>query len=544
MAKQNGNRKGTGKKGSFRGGNGSKNGKKNGDKEFEDRGNPPPDNANETQNSGTNTFDWLNRYPQLSVAVGSLPFPYRPGMAAPFGSTGSGTSYTFRVPGVMAIDWIPSLGIAESYQDAPNQVNRELYARVRSNFSADLDADGPDMLIGLVCLDSVQAYISALKRIYRTVNAWTPDNYLLPQALMRGYNVSETLLSNIRANISQFGKGINELVLQFNSFIIPDVFDIFHRHRWMSEHVYKDTESLYNAQLYLFCPNAFYKFAMVDTPQKDQASGATMIAAPWSSSTATYQTLIDYGYDMLAALYNWTTMRTINGYFSRAFDGANKYLLSELGYDEVQVPIYDESVLAQIENVSTLPNTNSFQVLNWNYTNMTISQNPLTNMVLCANRLSAPISGVVYSKTCDNVLNIRNLAPTVADVMTATRLQCMYVNEDPTSTTTLDVTVLSGTEIPLDVRLYIPGQPTFGLNNGRAISSYVTNATATTAMFFAALECFDWHPFITLLGSESGNATLHLCGDVHNVTPLSRSVLTELHRVCLYSEFNAFGIMT
>lgn len=148
-----------------------------------------------------NDISWYSRYPNLLLGAGQLQYPYRPGMSLNFGNLqmvnnqGTFTHSTNNkapIPGVMVLDWAPSVGLSTNDQSPASVVCRDLFAKIRSAYSSDLDIDAPDVFIYLQALDSVFAYIATLKRIYRVVAASSPDNYVVPNMLMNALGFTDT----------------------------------------------------------------------------------------------------------------------------------------------------------------------------------------------------------------------------------------------------------------------------------------------------------------------------------------------------------------
>lgn len=541
------------------------------------------DSQQEREQTGSlNDLSWYNRYPDLLASAGAIPYPYRPGMALPtseeisvpleVGTGNASLRGASGIPGVMALDWVPSVGISNTVTDPASVVCKEMYRRVRGSFSGSLEADAPDFLMYVMALDSIFAFIAHMKRIYRTISVWTPQNYVLPDTMLRAYGCSPAFITDVRANKTQFWGQINELVYQSRKFSCPAVMDIFNRHYWMSDNVYGDSAEP-NAQFYCFRPAALYLFE--ELPLANDAatlgSGLHMTKLP-AFSTGTE--MFNFGLSMIEALVAWDEAYTINGYLKRAYEDTPTFVVQTLAQDEVLVPVYVPEVLTQIENATALPlaissspagietlrNPSATALADSQkdvFSGCNVTQNVETNAVISSPKFAVMYTGTVIPAleatgffTADlPMVSIRSVTPTVADTVIASRLKAAIFD---TSISTMDVGGLlvmapvAGTEIPLawtvytaDVTLQLP-QKIF-----RVTAKSMSLDTTVNLPTYMIMEQFDWHPFVRMdyvtasSAQNQGYATTWI-GDVHNATSTTVETLKQLHRVCVYSEFNAF----
>lgn len=525
---------------------------------FEDDQNPK---GSTDRLSSLNDFSWYARYPQLIEAAGRIPYPYRPGMNMRLGSNPGNVNsdLTMNVPGIAAMRWVPSVGKSNVSTDPASLVGKETYARVRAAFSGTLRADAPDYVVYFVCLDSIFSYIGTLKRIWRQINAYSPDNYLLPEALLQAEGVKAGDIIYLQRDKKMLFEYINLLIHMARKFHCPAVFDYFNRHYWMNDNVYCDSMSI-NGQMYVFVQGGYYAYENVNTPDGVPAAGATISVPGWLT-TAQGSNIVDNMYNHGVALINlldaWDESYTISGYLSRAFEGSPDFYVDLLDYNEQFVPVYQPEVLGQIENSRALPHTSAL-VGGWG-TSLTISQDPKTNSILCNPHVTVPVSEEDYAAdlcfartgfTFEPIINSREDTPTLENTVVNSRLMAMPVNVKYTSESkTLDYDVLAGTEIPTSWSIFylLPDKKVTSLIY-RQFLVYDRSATPTSyggsAMLAAIISSnFDWMPLATAyIRYSTGGYTAQLLGDLHNVTALSLSDLENLHRICLYSEFNAFSI--
>lgn len=513
----------------------------------------PMDKSNYCQ--GDNDLSWYSKYPQLLVAGASFPYPYRPGMDIKLGKVNGGTGTTnvmdwsYHIPGVLSLQWVPSLGVSTSVTDPASVMAKELYAKVRSKYSGSLDADAPDFVMYLMALDSVYAYIAWLKRLYRTLNAWTPMNHALPDTLLAGYTVSQADAESLRLNKTQLWQCINELILQSRKFVCPAVMDIFNRHYWMSDNVYLD-DSTMNSQIYCFNPVGLYCLGQVNIPGDltNTAAGLKIKRLPLSK---TVDNLYKFGLDLLSAIAEWDDGYTISGYLMRAFEGVNSFTVDDLSPDEVLTPVYSPEVLSQIQNSFTIGDE---VVIEDN--SLDVSQNPVTNAVISQPKvyvLKKTADAVQLLRAIDTALPVFSMGvdnPGPADNVIASRLNAMftYVTERKLGETDVyEFEVDCGTEIPLSWNYYsVPISADIEPGNNYIIPQLIVSTSGSTwdAIKMAVITQFNKSPLVRI-AVQKGTGGDYFCGmlgDVHNVTAINREDLANLHKICLYSEFNAFSI--
>lgn len=512
---------------------------------------------------GVNDMSWYDQYPLLTQTAASFPFPYRPGMAIDFGSgtlsTSSSATITVplkhSIPGVLALNWYPSVGWSQYPTDPASIAGKEMYARVRKVYSGSIDADAPDFVMYTLALDSAFAYCAWLKRLYRALNAWTPDNYALPDALCQAFGLTASVIETLRRDRAKFLHQINELILQTQKFRCPAIMDIFNRHYWMSDNVYTDANST-SAQLYAFNPLGLY-FINPNMPipndSSNTAAGLQIQPLPTGSSV-TVDSLVGYGLDMLRALDAWDDSYMISGYLMRAFEDTPSFTVDQLQPDEQLTLRYVEEVLMQIENSRTALGPISIG-------NLSVFQDPATNAIVSQPvcRIGNVVKLPGLNAYLPGTLSIRNDSPTLTDNVIASRLQTLTVAGtvtpivlDPRSsqTSSTGCKLICGTEVLASMVIYLPSATALTTHTlysavGVSTSWLDTDNDAWLQLpYYFELSEFDWHPFTWIAFHEGGASTnvRFMCnGDTHNITIVPQSSFELLNRTCLFSEFRSFS---
>lgn len=494
-----------------------------------------------------NDLSWYSHYPDLLLSAASVPYPYKPGMAYEVGdlfTQYNGATVTTKIrqniPGVMALNFVPAVGRAETNQDPVNIAAKEVYAKVRSKFSGALDADAPDFMIYIMAMDSIYSYIGWLKRVYKALNAYTPENFQLPDAVLKTMGFSDTRIVEMRRDKMKLLNVINTLIYQTHNFMVPDVMDIIRRHYWMNENVYLDANSL-NSQIYLFNQTHFYKFAT-------DSKGAGMLASTGadfvrSTSGNMVDKLYDFGNDLIKALAASDDGYTISGYLMRAFEGVPSFTVATLAGNEIIEPVYSMEVLSQIENARVV-----------NAVDLDITQVPETNTLLFQPLVQADDR---FDFEPAKMVNLHVPNPTPEMTVVATRL--MAWGDVNAMNSNQMAPVYCGTEIVTGLYFAADG-PGVGAGSGSMasivtldISGDGTKANVDKARLvslltdIARLEQFDWHPLTYLIVSHgtstTGKYNVFPLFDTATIGVVSESNLIALNRVCVFSEFNAFSIV-
>lgn len=445
------------------------------------------------------------------------------------------------IPGIMAINWIPTIGNSKTVTDPASIVAKEIYARVRSKFSGSLEADPPDFVMYIMALDSIYSYIAYLKRIYRILNAYSANNHYLPDGLLTAMGMSESFIESLKLNRMQFWQIINQLVFMTRKFSCPAEFDIIHRHYWLNDNVYMDAMSP-NSQFYIFVPQQFYQFTMFTDAGGIKSGGCKMVPITFATTQSinAAEWLFSYGRDLINALANSDDAYTISGYLMRAYEGSPVFTVDELPQDQPLVPIYEPEVLMQIENAQPVMFGGDSSSIGNN-----IVQQPSSNAVVCNpmwyGELPQWYSSLGITKL-ENLLSIRSDAPTVADVTIATRLK--MGSDLPTVLSAEDKTyqhnIYCASEIVLSVNLInlIDAPNASGvMTRSWYLAQMVGLNYEPHAVDISLLSSFDWHPILRGVGVMNA----YVLGDLHNSTLLANEQLDQLNRVCMYSEFNAYG---
>lgn len=454
------------------------------------------------------------------------------------------TDVKFAIPGFLALEWFPTPGSSTLATSPASIVAKEVYARVRQVYSGSLDADAPDFYMYIMAMDSVYSFIASLKRVYRALVAYSPENFALPDGLLTALGFTPPQIIDLKQHRTQLWQITNELIHMCDKFKVPSSMDVFNRHYWMNDNVYTDAASA-NSQMYVFYQRKYYKYASLNTPQGDPAAGLTLVDVKTTLQSGIVDYLFNFGRELIEALVAWDDAYTIAGYMRRAYEDDPSFTIDQLAVDETLVPVYVEEVLMQIEN--------SFPVIGSAYDRIwdcNITQDPLTNSVLSTPRVSMTYSASDYTDVTISLqylqprISIRSDTPSVTDSVVASRL-LNHCSVNASTSTSVTYDIIAGTEILMDYVLVTgTGDP------GGVWPSYVLGGVDITVVDgaepltqdqdYTSLPMFDWHPILWSAKVTTLGTTVAPLGDIHNLTNISVDALQNIHRICQFSEFNSF----
>lgn len=433
-------------------------------------------------NYESNPSSWYTRYGDLADYAGRSSFVLFPGqvhdglydnnLLANDELTTTYYNYTF-IPGIMAVHYIPAFGMSADAQSPISIAARELYAKVRKNFSNNLRIDAPDLFIHIGAMTNVFSYIAYLKRLYRTISSFNPTNRSYPDGLLQALGYTPAQADELVNQKNDLFNYINQLIYSSQSFIVPNEFDIINRQVWLNDTVFLDENNI-QSQIYVMVPEGFYTFALLETPDAVPAGGLEF--KPFSPATQAQATnisqwLYDYGNDMIKAIISWTAEFDINGYLLKVYDGASLFSIAPLSYDERLEATYSPEFLFQIHNSTALP-TNLPTDVQLDF-KVDVSQDPNTNALLCDSELivkspSGALAGSLTRTSPTVELPIGITDPT--SIIEATRLMSRFTilkgDAYPYNANEEHFKVSGSTEVVTRYIVYRPANHEVGALNG------------------------------------------------------------------------------
>lgn len=505
-----------------------------------------------------NDPSWYLHYPALAAAAANVPFPYKPGMSLPLWTDDSGSTRVVNkmgIPGVLKINWVPTVGYANSITDPVNVAGNALFSAIRASFSGSIEADAPDIMQYIVALDSVFSYIAWLKRLYGLLNLYTPENYEVPTTLIAALAEADVNNTQFKNNLKLLREGkpelwgaINTLVNMTRQFKIPQEFDYYNRHRWLNTYVYSDASGV-SSQLYLFDQAGFYNYnvsgsgeATLDMQQNNFKN--YMAVTTNTSPSVLVNSLYTFGESMINKLAQWDDAFIISGYLERTFKNSVIYVEDEIPYDHKTEIRFEPEVNMQIENSRSIYMGMKAKPTGW-ASMFQVSQDESKSYLIST--LTRTIPATLPATSILPMVNVHSpMTPSTTDVIVATRMQPTW---ELIAGSDNQYNVYVGTEAVLDYGMY---SSVANVLTAQSTMTMIVTGTSTVSSVMgdfalpAQMAFFDWAPWYYVIYSTATTAPYTVTrlipmGDGDQMTTFEPYTLKEIHRVCTYSEFESFS---
>lgn len=501
------------------------------------------DTALKQYKSTSNPYAWYANFPNYAKDVATIAFGLPLGQPL---NIGRGDVIT--AGGVMNLWFCPSIGYSSDLTSPINRQATRFYTYLRSIQRAASSYDSADVMMYMIAMDSLYTYWAYLRRAYGVAQLFTPTNKYYPRRLLQAMGIDPSIANNL----ADFRAFINRFALNIGRFAMPKNFDIIQRHMWMTSGLYVDSQTT-RAQTYMFTPSILFKYNNTVTTGS-QLEGQALASFTTTPVSRDLTSLIAYANILLNAVENDEDTMNISGDIYRAYGPGGLMTVEETPDNYAIVPIYDETVLSQIENavIAGYPaaTTSSSEL-----TMPVITQDPSVNggaIIFTPTVRSRPtVIGsnaganipVLYDKS---VINMHMDSPTPEQVMEATRL---VVSANTTASligagdTSVALTAC-GTDIInyVEIAVFNPDNPAavrlLNFNTNTIWYELSTGTIANTAGFdlMGIINQFDWAPMLYLASysGTTGNVT-QIEADIDNITALSYQQLGYIHEAALLS---------
>lgn len=480
--------------------------------------------------SKSNPVSFYTKFDKFVLDAARLPFANPLGVANLIIDevAGEPRQDDFYVPGIMAIRFIPSIGVSKDFTSPMNRSSIRFYTYLRSNQKASASYDHQDVSMMMVSMDSAYMFHALLSKIYSVVNQFTPANEYYSRGLMLAMNAD---FDDVRMHLQDLRAYINAYAYQLSQYAIPAGITWFDRHRWMCEGLYTDSTST-RAQTYMFVPDGFWVYDNTVTTgsqctyKKYLRNGASDADVPY-----TYAQLKAFGDTLINAVSNEEDFAVISGDIYN-FYGGDTFKVPYIDENYSVLPIYDETVLSQIENANFVGQVSDASLV--------ITQNPSVNGGAI---LFQPVTTTQNLGLNQLHMNFHHDSPSSEEVIEASRL--MAVAEDIPASESSNI-VSCGTELVWGVAIY-SRSANLQFVRTTSISNALYYSTATTKESLdliikqvMALAQFDWAPHVRVWTSNGTDPTYELIGstwDIDNYDVVPKQYMQNIHLGCLLSLF-------
>lgn len=481
--------------------------------------------SNETiDNSSVRDYNdpnWYNASNQLLVDACSI------GFATPLGLDLNVHGMNFKVPGIMKIGFVPSIGLSQDNTSPVNMAAQSIYSYVNYANSRNTSYDRTDMMMFLLAMDSAYSYLSFLKRIYGLARLYSATNRFLPDALISSMNVS---FDDIMTHLSDFRAYINTYAAKLGSFFVPASFTYLQRHAWMNYNVFSDSDKPFKSQLYYYMQEAYYVYDETSSDKGTKLNYKEFFTDP----ATTFSQLAMFGDELLDPLLNSQDVGIMGSDMLKAFGESGLIKMNTIDSEFTVEIAYSPEVLTQIQNTIAVGNIVT------DGSKADITQDPNTGKIiqtLTAKSLNGTYANTAIIDNTNYFLNMPMTNPSPDNVMVATR-NMSWVGKD--------LLIHSGSDVVTRFTIY--ADPNNVNTHVELYTSSVVMNNDAAEGFKAYVEAmkyipaFNMHPRI-IMGARIGQTTdlfvvpNSILGDFENYTPLPTVDLQKMHEVALLSMF-------
>lgn len=490
---------------------------------------------------------WYGVYPELLRDSASIPFSWSTGTAV----TILGRSHqagTIVIPGIQAMELLPSIGYAESQTDPVNVAATSVYSFVRHANSGSANYDSPDLMLYLLAMSQVYSAITWLERIYAEATLYSQRNRYLPRGLVFAENVD---FDDVQQNLADFRYGINLLIHKAASLSVPADMTIFTRHAFLYQNIYTEGTSIKD-QLYMYVPAGFWRY------QVPTSGGAgSLVTQPVGRSLGAnvrkVSDLLTFVSGLLNPILQSEDMNIMSGDILKAYGADRCIKLTTLDEIVPIAPIFDIGVLEQMKNADIVWQGN-------NEPTNDVTQNVPTNALVSqprarigVNWTSGTVADDVDYATLDMYLQNSIITTTTEDVspelvMESTRLKSRGISPSVQQNGNFGyVSVCTGTEFCTQVDYIVmkSGSPSIGLMLQTNYKQFSLGSTLTGAIGLAEaygiISNFDFAPLFQPELYKTGDVTTYqvadMSWDVDNYAVIDAQTLERMHESALLSEF-------
>lgn len=272
----------------------------------------------------------------------------------------SGLPTKHQVPGVLTIDFLPTVGYADSPTSPLNVASTKNYAFIRHENSGSTNYDATNLMMYNMAVLSLIPACLHIRRALLSIGLYSEVNRYAPDTIIKAMGFSPY---SIRSDLANLIGRYNLMTARFNKFAIPAGFKHVLRWKFLCDNIFTD-RNMAKAQLYIFRPMTYMTYEETGT-DSGLPELKTQKFLNTGSLTPTMKIVdaIDKIEKALDKLYMSDAIGTMSGDVLKAYGLENLYKLDPITATDTVKPVYSETALWQIHNCTTVPYV-SFQTAN------------------------------------------------------------------------------------------------------------------------------------------------------------------------------------
>lgn len=297
-----------------------------------------------------NPIEFYVSNPQLAKDVASLPFSIMTGMPIDIWHASASKRSNQKqpcAPGILELKVVIGPGTSSTASDALNTAIRSIYTWVRHQNSGHTNYESADLGMYIMSMAEIYARYCELVRAYGVAMRYETENRYLPDALLKAMGFDPV---DLRHNLAQFRAGLNRIASKIGSLCVPKVFTINARYAMLFSNIFTDSETK-RGQFYVFRNAGYREFEF------GGSTGGYLKWKPFAlneegSYALSSITALDL---MLDTILSDEDMNIMSGDILKAYGRENLITINGVDENYTVNPIYDVSILKQIDNACYEP---------------------------------------------------------------------------------------------------------------------------------------------------------------------------------------------
>jgi len=477
-----------------------------------------------------NDINWWNKSP-MYADVTRVPFNrvYGAGITKRLNPELShlvDTNARLHMSGIMAIEYVPSIGSSFNANSAVNRAFNSLFGELYSKTTGTPPIQQMDVAMFITSLASVSTLIGMMKRALGVSQLYSNWNYNFPRNLLQAMRFDPDTVIGWQDELRY---ALNDCILNFNNLKVPDIMDIYVRQYALAHNVYCDEDDVTSA-MYVFNPKGYYVY-------DDTANPAKLRWVSLDSTSFTATSIIDAINYCLEAWRNSSDLPLISGTIQRAFPETQTISLDYVMESDVVIPTVDRNIMWQINNMN---------VTDWEESTFDITQDPVNNILIFDPEPVGTIANFISCGGQDYFLNSYDGNTGDEFIMEATRLITFPNGE--TGAPMVPTEFVTGVQAWYSQQSQKGGDPTFGSISVPSTVTYESsmgpNDIESFVTMVGVLSQFKYHHYVYVYAKEIGESALYICkaqiGDIYKVTTIDSYALEGLHKAATQSLYKLF----
>lgn len=496
---------------------------------------------------GKQDWEWYAVDEQIAKDLGSLPFSVLSGVDlrldghTPTEVGNIATKYRWNSENVAVIPYLtPPTTTDEDGNTGIQLAANQLYTFIRHANSGARNYEPADVMMYVLAMGDVYREMAQAYRILGTVQYFSFVNRALPSKMIMAMGID---YDDLKSNIANYRGEYNLLVKRVNSLAIPKYFKAFARAAFIASNWFMDSDSL-RGQYIMFVKAGHYTYS----PTSSESGTELTFTYDKPMNNIKFSQVLSRIKNMLLPIETDTDALTMSGDILKAFADSELYQFATMDENAVIVPLMNEDVLAQVENMITLisyagvgDTVDSIVTKLQSGNSLNVKQN--AGQIKC----NPKMSGLTHSSTHpENVIGLQDYmfnshkdVVDYKDVLDWTRLEIGVELESGSTTDLYDVIVESnGLELPLAYVVLNSEDSPVVLRQ----FLYQSDTDSMSVADFARITVYDWHPIVYVFDLRYDTKYVTVGGDLKKYTTISKSKINQLNRSANEGAYYAKGL--